>query len=39
MSAGPHILVLGNSNVDLRSYVAHSPSEGETVLAEWQGGK
>lgn len=34
MSSGPRIVVLGNSNVDLTSYVARSPEEGETVLAE-----
>lgn len=34
MNSGPRIVVLGNSNVDLTSYVEHSPSEGETVLAE-----
>ncbi len=34
MSAGPRMVVLGNSNVDLTSYVTHSPAEGETVLAQ-----
>ncbi len=34
MSGDTRIVVLGNSNVDLTSYVQRSPEEGETVLAE-----
>lgn len=34
MPAVPDVVVLGNSNVDLTSYVARIPDEGETVLAE-----
>ena len=34
MTDGTRIVVLGNSNVDLTSYVEHSPEEGETVLAD-----
>ena len=28
----PDIVVLGNANVDLTTYVAHAPAEGETVI-------
>ena len=30
--SSPDIVVLGNANVDLTTYVSHAPSEGETVI-------
>lgn len=34
MDSAPEVVVLGNSNVDLTSYVTRIPDEGETVLAD-----